>query len=314
MTADAPPYLTAPGRYPGVPEDDYFAIDALNASTLKPIARSPAHCRAALLAPRTTDTDTQLVGRLVHCALLEPERLAAAYCPQPDPAEHPGALTDLASYKAAAKALGVAVSGTKAELRERISAADTHCRFSFWECVAAAQVGARVALKPEQWALARAVTAAVAANPKAQRALSGGIAEETLVWRDRSTQLLCKARLDYYRQDLGVVFDVKTTDDARPQAVERDLLKWGYHRSAAHYLAGLRALGLPGDNFAWVFIEKKPPYAIGLYMASPELLAQAEREWLDLMALYHRCRETDEWPGYPAEFQTIDLPVWARDN
>ena len=128
-----------------------------------------------------------------------------------------------------------------------------------------------------------------------------------------ATALRCKARLDYYREDLGVVFDVKTCEDARPAQVERDLVKWGYHLSAAHYLAGLRALGLPADNFAWIFVEKKPPYAIGLYMASPALLDQAGREWADLMARFARCRAANDWPGYPAAFMTIDLPVWARD-
>lgn len=301
----------APGRYPGVPEAAYFAADALNASTLKPIGRSPAHCLAAMEAAASPDTEAQLVGRLVHCALLEPVRFAADYCPAPAPADFPEALTDLASYKAAARAAGLPVSGTKADLRERLEGAGA--KVAFWEDVAAEATANRTALRPEHWALAQAVLGAVAANPRARAALSGGAAEETLVWHDGATGLRCKARLDYYREDLGVVFDVKTCDDARPERVERDILKWGYHLSAAHYLAGLRQLGLPGDNFAWIFAEKKPPHAIGLYMASPALLAQAGRDWAELMARFARCRASNDWPGYPAEFLSINLPAWARD-
>ena len=65
---------------------------------------SPAHCRAYLDAASRPDTEAQLVGRMVHCAVLEPARFATDYCPAPAPADFPEALTDLASYKAAARA------------------------------------------------------------------------------------------------------------------------------------------------------------------------------------------------------------------
>ena len=307
------PAAPQPGRYAGVPEAAYFAAPALNASTLKQMVRSPAHCRAYLDAASRPDTEAQLVGRMVHCAVLEPARFATDYCPAPELSDYPHALTDAESYKAAAKALGEKVSGTKAELRARIEAADRAGTFVFWDNLLAELVGGRSALKPAHWAMGQAIMAALAANPKALAALSRGAAEETLVWQDALSGLLCKGRLDYYREDLGVVFDVKTTEDARPFAVERDLVKWGYHLSAAHYLAGLRARGLPGDSFAWIFIEKAAPHAMGLYFASPALLDTAEGQRRRLLDAYAACQTSGVWPGYPGEFQTIDLPVWARD-
>jgi exodeoxyribonuclease VIII len=118
--------------------------------------------------------------------------------------------------------------------------------------------------------------------------------------------------MDYYREDLGVIFDLKTTTDARPQAVQRDIMKYGYHKSAAHYLNGCRALGIPGDNFAWIFIEKEPPYAIGLYFCSPDLLLRGEIEMEKYAAEYFACKRSGEWPAYSPEFQTIDAPSWAQ--
>ncbi|MDH4052698.1 MAG: PD-(D/E)XK nuclease-like domain-containing protein, partial [Rubrivivax sp.] len=241
----------------------------------------------------------------------EPARFAADYCRAPDPAEHPAALLDHAAFKARARDLGLKVTGTKAELKARILEADPEVLF--WEDHAQGLVEGREALKADHWHLAQAVLASVGGNDKARAALTGGVAEETLVWLDGPTGLLAKARLDYYREDLGVVFDVKTTEDARPFAVERDLVKWGYHLSAAHYLAGLRARGLPGDSFAWIFIEKAAPHAMGLYFASPALLDTAEGQRRRLLDAYAACQTSGVWPGYPGEFQTIDLPVWARD-
>ena len=146
----------------------------------------------------------------------------------------------------------------------------------------------------------------------ARKALSGGVAEETLVWRDAMTGLLCKSRMDYYREDLGLIVDVKTTEDARPEAVARDIHKYGYHISAAHYLDGLQALDLSGgQSFAWVFVEKKAPYAIGLYFASADMIDRGRELHRQYLTDFARCKLSGIWPAYPAEFQTIDLPAWA---
>jgi hypothetical protein len=99
---------------------------------------------------------------------------------------------------------------------------------------------------------------------------------------------------------------------ALSHAVERDVQKWGYHLSAAHYLNGCQARGLPGDNFAWIFIEKKPPYAIGLYFASPDLLLRGKTDMRGYLDRYAECLAHDVWPAYSPDFQTIDLPAWAK--
>jgi hypothetical protein len=305
--------LPVPGRFAGVPEADYFAHVGLNSSLLKLMGRSAAHCHASQFpadAPEKADTTAQLVGRMLHCAALEPGRFDQAYCPLPDPADHEGALTDLASFKKKAKALGLKVGGSKADLKARILEADATA--TFWEDLLPLLVGDRLTLKSADWQMGRSVVDAIHANPRASRPLAGGVAEETLVWQDPETHLLMKARMDYYRQDLGVIFDIKTTMDARPEAVSRDILKYGYHKSAAHYLAGCQALGLAAENFAWIFIEKEPPYAIGLYFCSPDLLHEGRVDMAQYARDYAACAQDNAWPGYSLDFQTIDLPAWAR--
>ena len=186
-----------PGRYAGVPEGDYFALPALNASTLKHMGRSALHCKAEMTAADRPDTEAQKVGRLVHCAVLEPDRFAASYCQAPQAEDHPEALADHAAYKARAKELGLKVTGTKGDLKARILEADPEA--VFWEDHAAQLVGEREPLKADHWFLAQSIIESIAANAKAAAALSKGAAEETLVWHDEPTGLLCKGRLDYYR-------------------------------------------------------------------------------------------------------------------
>ena len=305
------PSVPEPGRYSGVPEADYFSAEAVNASTLKHMGRSALHCKAEITrSGDRPDTEAQKVGRLVHCAVLEPERFKATYCKEPQVEDHPETLVDLAGYKAKAKALGLKVSGSKGDLKARIL--ETSPDIKFWEDLAAELVGESEPLKADHWHLAQAIIESIAANDKARKALSGGVAEETLVWRDALTGLLCKSRMDYYREDLGLIVDVKTTEDARPEAVARDIHKYGYHISAAHYLDGLQALDLPGgQSFAWVFVEKKAPYAIGVYFASADMLDRGHELHRQYLTDFARCKLSGIWPAYPAEFQTIDLPAWA---
>ena len=53
--------------------EDYDSIERVNYSSLKLIARSPAHYRHGLLEERA-DTDALRMGRVTHLAVLEPER------------------------------------------------------------------------------------------------------------------------------------------------------------------------------------------------------------------------------------------------
>jgi hypothetical protein len=332
------------GRHAGVPEADYFAMPATNASTLKHMGRSALHCKAEMSrSGDRPDTEAQKVGRLIHCAVLEPERFADDYVREPTHEEYPDALVSLEDYKAQAKALGLKVGGTKDQLKARIqehlldaqaelldgrseeSLNQEEMAFFldaidklgdpdgiFFDDIHRQLTFRKTPLKADHWFLAQSVLESIAASSKAAKALSGGVAEETMVWRDELTGLLCKSRLDYYREDLGVIFDVKTTEDARPEAVMRDIHKWGYHVSAAHYLAGLEALDLNGgQTFAWVFVEKKAPYAIGLYFASAEMIDRGREQRRQYLSDFARCKLSGIWPSYPGEFQTIDLPSWA---
>lgn len=57
--------------------DEYEAIEAANFSTLKELARSPAHYQAALKSPREA-TDAMDLGTAFHLLTLEPEKESAS--------------------------------------------------------------------------------------------------------------------------------------------------------------------------------------------------------------------------------------------
>ncbi|WP_263082113.1 PD-(D/E)XK nuclease-like domain-containing protein [Endozoicomonas sp. Mp262] len=297
------------GIHDQLPAEHYHRADGVSSSTLKEMGRSPAHCKALMDGKRIKSSTALSTGTLLHTAVLEPDLFNTAYCKKPTTDGYPDALVSHDDYKAIASKLGLKLSGSKADLKDRIKEADKTALF--FDDLSAEQSAGKTIISDSDWQLCQGVIQSVRLHDKASKALSGGIAERSVVWTDSITQEKCKARFDYYREDLGIIFDLKTCQDARQWAAQRDIHKYGYHISAAMYLAGAQAAGLPATSFAWLFVEKEPPYAIGLYMASPAMMEQGFiqfRTWLDQ---YHQCQQSGIWPGYASEFQTIELPGYA---
>lgn len=63
--------------FEGMPEAEYFAIQAASNSGLKKVLQSPAHFRYC--EPGDDDTRGKEIGRAIHCAILEPDKFAARY-------------------------------------------------------------------------------------------------------------------------------------------------------------------------------------------------------------------------------------------
>jgi len=88
--------------------------------------------------------------------------------------------------------------------------------------------------------------------------------EASIFAEDEETGLPLKARPDLWVEDHTLV-DIKTTDDASPDAFARTVTTFGYHLQAAHYLTMTGA-----ENFIFVAVERKAPYAVGIYRLDAE--------------------------------------------
>jgi len=74
---------TTDGIYFGLPENDYFNADRINASGLKLMGRSPLHYITDKLTKRE-DTKAFLIGGALHYAVLEPDLFDSRYITAPD--------------------------------------------------------------------------------------------------------------------------------------------------------------------------------------------------------------------------------------
>lgn len=141
----------------------------------------------------------------------------------------------------------------------------------------------------------------------------GGEVEPSLFWHDDKTNLLLKGRPDLVvtGEDNCLLIDLKTTEDASPEAFQRKVWDYSMHTQLAYYRAGLRAVGKHITDAILVACEDQAPYGVAVYRVSDEVLSLADgqlRGWLEAWA---RCVSTGEWPCYADEVVDIGLPAWA---
>lgn len=267
----------APGFYPNVPEGEYHADPALSSTGLRKVLTTPAHFRA-YTQEEQRDTPALLLGRAVHCAVLEPERYARDYAPAP-------------------------------EVDRRTKAGK-----ATWEQFQADHPHATI-LKADDAATVEAMAQAVREHPTAALLLTEGEPELSAWWEDPETGVPCRARFDWLRRGDALGVDLKTAQDAGPRAFERAIQTHGYHVQAAFYSAGFQAIaGEPLRDFAFICVEKAPPFAVACYRLDDAAMDEGHRRVREGLRRYAECLERGEWPGYPTEIQSITLPRWGFDN
>lgn len=267
------------GTLHGLPSADYHAIDALGASGLRKLARSPRHFFAAHLDPNrpaNEPTPAMRAGTLAHCAVLEPEALALRYVVKPP--GHDGRTKE-----------GKAWLQSVAPGFEIVTA--------------------------DEWTTAQRQADAVRALPEIGPLFSNGRAEVSAFWVDEATGELCKCRPDWEAPagEGVVLLDVKTTQDASPAGFPRSIANFRYDLQAAWYSDGYeKASGRMVLGFVFTAVEADYPHAAAAYMLDDVTLDKARAENRRLLDLYAACKTSGVWPGYPTDVQIVQLPAWAQ--
>jgi len=138
--------------------------------------------------------------------------------------------------------------------------------------------------------------------------------EMSYFWTDDLTGVACKCRPDaalFDYEGRTVAIDLKTTVDASPRGMARSVANFGYHRQAAWYSHGIEVVtGCPVDLFAFIVVEKSPPYDCGVYYLSEEAIGIGWAECRKALALYRHCEATNDWPGLHDGLVELTLPEW----
>ncbi len=254
-----------------LPEAEYHAHPAISKSGLDRIAISPLHFKAWKEAP-PEPTEAMIFGSLCHRQILEPESFDLSVVCAPD--------VDRRTKDGKAR----------------------------WEAFEQENQGKTV-LKFDQFNQLKGMAESWMSHKLYKSIHELSRFEASAFWSFRD--IPCKARPDIIHPN-GMILDLKTTDSALPEDFQRTISKFRYHVQAAWYLDGVsKATGHVFDQFCFIAIEKKPPYAVAVYVATPAMIEAGRKAYQKDFATYAECLSTDVWPSYPTDIQPIDLPAWA---
>lgn len=140
-----------------------------------------------------------------------------------------------------------------------------------------------------------------------------GKAEQTIVWDENG--VVCRARLDWLRDDCATIDDYKTTSaSADPDRWERTMYGIGADIQVAFYLRGVAATCglLRWPEFRFVVQETYPPYALSVIGLAPSALELANRKVDRAIGLWRECLGSGRWPGYPVRVAYVEAPGWEE--
>ena len=260
---------------------DYHRHFAVSKSGLDQIAKSPLHYWARFLDPDrvwTEPTPAMRLGTALHTHVLElskwDEQIAVA----------PGD-----------------VNRRTKEGREQWAAFETAAK-------------RKTVITADDADLVMRMGRSVFGHPAAAMLLGlPGKAETTHMWTDAATGLQCKCRPDWLTDDGRLIVDLKTTEDASPRGFARSIAQWRYHVQAAWYLDGIeQATGTRPEQFIFICVEKKAPFACAVYAADAEMIAAGAQTAARDLEVLATCKAADAWPGYSNQIEPISLPAWMR--
>lgn len=185
-------------------------------------------------------------------------------------------------------------------------------------------------------------------NNSERKVLSPEAFEQIFAMRDAVMNHQAAFAILHHVKD--IIGDLKTTEDASPEGFAKSIANWRYDVQHAYYIDGTRLAleqgkctppqegkaelsvywtdpvtgvlcrcrpdfwrGYP-KHFAFIAVEKKPPYAVGVYVLDSEGVEIGRAQYQHDLRVYAECVRSGVWPGYGDKIQTISLPAWHANK
>jgi len=267
--------------------EEYHTHPAIGASMLETFRESRREFYGRYVAktlPPKEPSDAMKFGTLVHLAVLEPERFAETVVTMPN------------LYQ------GEEWNWRKPAHREARDAMQAKFAAEGKTCI---ELG--------DWEAVEAIAKSIRENKYAHRLVNGqGQPEFSIFWTDHETGLELKCRVDWFA---SIPVDIKTTNDPSPEEYARTCLKFGYHRKASHYLAGIEAFNDLPTPMVHLAVGTKPPYVVAAYEINDrdsDNKSLGYQQWRATLASLARCYETGDWrEPWEKQITSLRLPGWA---
>lgn len=271
-----------------IPNDDYHKdTSRISKSGLDLINRSPAHYWERYINPNPAprpEKEWQRTGGALGCAVLEPDDFPLRYT----------ILDDIEICKE--------IGGAKPRSTNK---------YKDWYDKETIKLQGKIILEPEYYSQLIIMRDKVRAHPACKTILADGISERTFYFTDAQTGVKCRIRPDWITNKLGYLADVKTTENASPEAFGRSAFKFRYHVQDPFYTDGMRENGFVSKGFIFMCVEKEPPHNVAAYFVPPDVERLGRTEYKQNLYTFADCTEKKIWPGYDDLVMPLQFPAYA---
>ena len=232
--------------------NDYQDMPCISSHWLIEMLNSPAACWRKYLDPQRPaqePSDAMRLGTLVHCLALTPKQFTQEF------------------------------RVIHEDRRSRTGRAE-------WEWTTAQ---GWTPIRPAELDRARAIVAALKADPTARKLLAHGKKERTIIQPRPNGLLPLKARLDIHDEAHRHVVELKTTWNL--DTIETAMTRYRYPLSAAFYRDLVR-----GQRVIFVFVQTREPYEIAVLDMDKAQLQAGREQWQTALARFDECWRANAWP------------------
>lgn len=283
-------------------EADYHARPEDSASMIELFLRDRGAYREAREGKRRDrPTDEMIGGRYLHAGVLTPH--------------------ELDRFVLAPSRLDVGQAGPDdPDALKRADGRKKNGKDAVRAAKAAAKASGATLVDPLYGVALPAILRALADHPEAAPLLfpiDAGRNEASMLWTDEETGRPMRARLDRVIHDRLLVPDLKTTEHGLP--IRQTLATWhryGYHRKAAVYIDGLRAITGKWYSMPLIGVTVHPerPRVFVRWLRPDDPATMIGRfEYRAALRAIAECERTGEWRE-PWELEVdapFELPAWA---
>lgn len=269
--------------------DTCTAYSALRASYLKTLKKSPAHLFEEITQKEDRDTEFFRQGRIVHKFLENPEKFLDTCLVEPE------------------------FKGKTKDGRDSARSAESKQLKEAWY---AQQDPKKTIIKKDDVPLIQGISRSIRGHTVIRNLLKEGVSETSLWIKDPETGVVLACRPDFIAK-AGFVVDVKTTRNAGREFFTNQIFSDRYDSpqyilQAAHYANCLAAAGFGrSDSFAFIAVEKEPPYCLNLFALDDYCLDVGRKVIKKLTRIYADCLEKNVWPGYADVAIPVGIPNWV---
>lgn len=333
------------GIYLGIPNVDYHAIDAISSTVIKDASKmSLSEVKKKHFGNQPfNQTPAMLKGELVHEACLEPELFENSRFRLVSKSDFPDALDQVKDLKALLKQNAEPISGSKAELIERIVGIGHEDKLLETQLIKAYRNGAgdeatdevitrmnegvyksidegfsdpeiiaKCDKKPVPAKLYDEVIrcqVSVSQHEIAKQLLDYGEPEVSLIAFDEEENRFIKCRFDYLSYD-GAGIDVKTASNVSPKGFKKAIRDYRYDIQQVHYTRVAELLNIDIVVFAFIGIDTTNCSDVVVYEINDLSMQKAFADYHKAYCALSDAMRTDVWPGY-GDNNIINLTIWS---